>query len=1073
MSELENQEEDQSVAENEYEEQRNEESDQVMQQENDQMEEPEHEETSHNSSFESTDKKQIEEYDTPNVDDENTYTNERHNGRSFDYKEANFNNNLEEESNFDGLKVVEEEYSELNESKNVNESTNRTSLDETTIRSPSAETKDEDSALDLHWVFGMNKDTLGGMHNLCDETRKEVFYIAGNVGIIYKYETKEQILLQGHTNMITCSSVSTDKKWIVTADSGKENMIVVWDSIKGIPVKTIFDPHPIGIQSLDISSDSLYIYSLSKPNSEGEQHISLWEWTEANEGALVTVTVPSGDPQTLLRCHNSNPKVFLTNGPKSILFWEYEDGALEFFSPTVTKSDFGSASSEFVQTTFVAGTTMAASGTTDGEIVLWERKIYPDRESKEIEKEAMKFVKIHPGFSVNFITCIGSYIVTGGSDGFVKFLDHKLRLEAWFEEFDLGPITSISFDKNRGKQRPDMAMTEEDLENMVRKNDEFYCPDFIIQTRSGFLAKASSSSFSDYDVEGMKGRILVISQNESIQTLAVHPSKPYLAISGMSGNVHIWDYQLKDVLKVMVMKGLCVSSLAFDNKGEYLAVGCMNGHVKFFDAVLFTEIPSLAYRPSKACIQSLKFSHDSLFLAFSDSDNCVGVFKFMPNPQKKGAGKDEWIYIGRFKSHKKAITGLEFGVEPYGDIPRLMSVSEDRRLIEYDLENSSIQGGLKVKTIHRVSQDAIPTAFLWTKDENVIETYPNEKKYFDGLLFANDQYKIMSFITPFGNRDTRCNRTILSPTYGGPLNRLLLVPNIHYKDGSLPEYQAPRLLAYSTFEKVIGLIALPLDGNPKHHMGLIAHSGEITSCVVSPDGKYLFTAGGSDCIVNQWEINGTPLFKNKEIDEGIEPYVSLIEGGAQGEFFQEVQQYFYYAQIRSQGEITTSERKITGSVPINQVPDLVRSLGFYATQWEIQNMINELRVIKGVADPSETNSSVDKKRSSLPSKKEPEIFIDFNTFVKIYVNHRPVFGIQRKDIEEAFQKLGSEPITGFINKSDLFQKLKTMGEIMTENELNDCLSKLLKEVVTISALEERFTSVEFAEKLLGFTDGNV
>ncbi|KAG2373739.1 hypothetical protein C9374_011828 [Naegleria lovaniensis] len=957
-------------------------------------------------------------------------TNEHHPYEALDNIDEESTNiqTMMNDGNFDenGLKVVEEEYSELNETKNVNESINQSILDETNIRSIQ-EAKDDDSALDLHWVFGMNKDTLGGMHNLCDETRKEVFYIAGNVGIIYKYETKEQILLQGHTNMITCSSVSMDKKWIVTADSGKENMIVVWDSVKGIPVKTIFDPHPVGIQSVDISSDSLFIYSLSKPSSEGEQQISLWEWTESNEGALVTVTAPSGEPQTLLRCHHSNPNIFLTNGPKSILFWEHEDATLEFFSPSVTKSDFGSASSEFVQTTFVAGTTMAASGTTDGEIVLWERKIYPDRESKEIEKEAMKFVKIHPGFSVNFITCVGPYIVTGGSDGFVKFLDHKLRLEAWFEEFDLGPITSISFDKSRGKQRPDIAMTEEDLESMVRKNDEFYCPDFIIQTRSGFLAKATSTSFSDYDVEGMKGRILVISQNESIQTLA----------------------------------------------GEYLAVGCTNGHVKFFDAVLFTEIPSLAYRPSKACIQSLKFSHDSLFLAFSDSDNCVGVFKFMPNPQKKGAGKDEWIYIGRFKSHKKAITGLEFGVEPYGDIPRLMSVSEDRRLIEYDLENSSIQGGLKVKTIHRVSQDAIPTAFLWTRDENVIETYPNEKKYFDGLLFANDQYKIMSFITPFGNRDTRCNRTILSPTYGGPLNRLLLVPNIHYKDGStLPEYQPPKLVAYSTFEKVIGLIALPLDGNPKHHMGLIAHSGEITSCVVSPDGKYLFTAGGSDCIVNQWEINGNPLFKNKEIDEGIEPYVSLIEGGAQGEFFQEVQQYFYYAQIRSQGEITTSERKITGSVPINQVPDLVRSLGFYATQWEIQNMINELRVIKGVADPSETNSSVDKKRSSLPSKKEPEIFIDFNTFVKIYVNHRPVFGIQRKDIEEAFQKLGSEPITGFINKTELFQKLKSMGEIMTENDLNDCLSKLLKEAVTVASLEERFTSIEFAEKLLGFTEEN-
>lgn len=63
-----------------------------------------------------------------------------------------------------------------------------------------SENVDEDSTLDLKWIFGMNKDILGGMHNLCDDYRKEVFYVAGNVGIIFRYESKEQILLQGHVS---------------------------------------------------------------------------------------------------------------------------------------------------------------------------------------------------------------------------------------------------------------------------------------------------------------------------------------------------------------------------------------------------------------------------------------------------------------------------------------------------------------------------------------------------------------------------------------------------------------------------------------------------------------------------------------------------------------------------------------------------------------------------------------------------------------------------------------------------------------------------------------------------------
>lgn len=37
------------------------------------------------------------------------------------------------------------------------------------------------------------------------------------------------------------------------------------------------------------------------------------------------------------------------------------------------------------------------------------------------------------------------YIVTGGEDGFVRFFDFQMRIVAWFEDLDSGPITSISF----------------------------------------------------------------------------------------------------------------------------------------------------------------------------------------------------------------------------------------------------------------------------------------------------------------------------------------------------------------------------------------------------------------------------------------------------------------------------------------------------------------------------------------------------------------------------------------------------------------------------------------------------
>ena len=63
-----------------------------------------------------------------------------------------------------------------------------------------------------------------------------------------------------------------------------------------------------------------------------------------------------------------------------------------------------------------------------------------------------------------------------------------------------------------------------------------------------------------------------------------------------------------------------------------------------------------------------------------------------------------------------------------------------------------------------------------------------------------------------------------------------------------------RYLAYINNDK-IGLHILPLDGNPHNSMALVAHPSGVSNMAPSFDGKYLFTAGGSDTTVHMWHIN--------------------------------------------------------------------------------------------------------------------------------------------------------------------------------------------------------------------------
>ncbi len=55
--------------------------------------------------------------------------------------------------------------------------------------------------------------------------------------------------------------------------------------------------------------------------------------------------------------------------------------------------------------------------------------------------------------------------------------------------------------------------------------------------------------------------------------------------------------------------------------------------------------------------------------------------------------------------------------------------------------------------------------------------------------------------------------------------------------------------------KVIGIIKLPLDGNPNNTIGLVAHPEEITDMTSTTDGKNIFTSGGSDLSINWWQFD--------------------------------------------------------------------------------------------------------------------------------------------------------------------------------------------------------------------------
>lgn len=120
------------------------------------------------------------------------------------------------------------------------------------------------------------------------------------------------------------------------------------------------------------------------------------------------------------------------------------------------------------------------------------------------------------------------------------------------------------------------------------------------------------------------------------------------------------------------------------------------------------------------------------------------------------------------------------------------------------------------------------------------------------------------------------------------------------------------------------------------------------------------------------------------------------------------------------------KREVSIKIPLSEVPFVMRAMGFYPSEQEIDDMLNEVKFSKYV----ETGQYVQQ--------------IDLGDFIRLYINHRPAFGLDPYKLEWAFEKLGMATAEGnAIDRGDLLELLQNKGEHMTEYELAEYLTTLL------------------------------
>lgn len=179
---------------------------------------------------------------------------------------------------------------------------------------------------------------------------------------------------------------------------------------------------------------------------------------------------------------------------------------------------------------------MAVTGTNAGDILVWDRSLIIEGIGEQNEKRLIKVVTFNQTSSINILMTVhDEYLVCGNADGTIRFYDFHFKVVAWFEELNFSTIKSISFSKTEPKHAYGF---EDDINN-------FKCADFLVTDDSALVCKLWSSIFEEIEPNRKKGEMIFYGLKSAVAAIAVHPTKPILAIAGHEKFVILWDYQKK------------------------------------------------------------------------------------------------------------------------------------------------------------------------------------------------------------------------------------------------------------------------------------------------------------------------------------------------------------------------------------------------------------------------------------------------------------------------------------------------------------------------------------------------
>ncbi|MCO5551802.1 hypothetical protein L7F22_005304 [Adiantum nelumboides] len=490
---------------------------------------------------------------------------------------------------------------------------------------------------DLQWVFGVSSDVRGGIADLRTCTNKSrIAYVAGHTLVIYDRSQHRQIFLQGHVHRINCLCACPKKKYIVSADCGPDAILIVWNYETGQVHSSISQKETRGIVAIDFLKDNGFA-TLSDTGKNRTQTLCIWNIETTSCKLVTSLSAFFADVQHCLQTNKNNQDEFVTNGKETVFFWSLlkEESANNSVSrflgrqqAMIKTAEMEKSIHELTLSSFLPSSDAAITGMTSGEVIFWQeprspfykeqsKPFSPVTDKEECKKEpsarrmyAIKIIRLHHT-PITHLSVQDRYLVTGGSDGYIRFYDCQLGLVGWFEELKAGEITSISFSAMEENKQEGTGVT-------------LLVPPFVVGTKKGHVVLLHAAIFEEPPGSlHHKGEALLDFVPKMVKCVSAHPRLPHFAIINADGLLQVHDYNTRRLCLQREFSKLRAETIAYSPSGSVFACGFFNGFLKIIDADLLKDVENIAI--SRSGITKLDFACDESLLAVADASFAVSL----------------------------------------------------------------------------------------------------------------------------------------------------------------------------------------------------------------------------------------------------------------------------------------------------------------------------------------------------------------------------------------------------------------------------------------------------------------